>query len=423
MDLMGLLRRKQSSLQILLAASILLAATACAVNSQSIREQLRRGDWQQVLSEINATYSDEPVLYSLQTASVLYRSGQYSESNQALASITAAMEDLRGLSITESTTSVLVNDNTRSYVASDFELAIAKGLQIINYLAQNQLDSARVEVLQANVLIEELEGADKFAFLHVLSAMVFEMTNEPDQALVSYRKALESFEQQSAAGRDVGAPQVVKQAYADLLLQLGLLDELRLSGLQAHEITNTSVRVFAIFSGSTVSPRVQTSIQHFSAQARRNFAVSIPHYDPIPPARYYPNTNLEHGLIVNLDSQQRSALQDMLPGITARTVARLVLKHQSQLQAEQEGGVLAGLALGALNNLTEQADTRSADLLPGQMYFARHIFSSDDFANFQPRSIALERVSTSPVDSYFANVDEVSGISVRNSQSNKLLVF
>ena len=422
MALIRLASRKRS-IQVLLAAIILLALTACAVSSYSIREQLRRGDWQQVLDEIDATYDDEPVLHSLQKASVLYRSGQYSESNQALASIATAMEDLRGISITESTTSVLVNDNTRSYLASDFELAIAKGLQIINHLAQNQLDSARVEVLQANVLIEELEGEDKFAFLHVLSAMVFEMTGEPDQALVSYRKALESFEQQSASGRDVGAPQVVKQAYADLLLQLGLLDELRRSELQARELGDNSVRVFAIFSGSTVSPRVQTSIQHFSVQARRNFAVSIPHYDPRPPARYYPNTNLEHGLIVNLDSQQRSALQDMLPGITARTVARLVLKHQSQLQAEQEGGLLAGIAVGALNNLTEQADTRSADLLPGQMYFARQIFSPDDFAKLQPHYAALEKIDLSPVNSYFTSVDEVSGITLRNPQTNQLLIF
>ena len=128
-------------------------------------------------------------------------------------------------------------------------------------------------------------------------------------------------------------------------------------------------------------------------------------------------------MVVDLDSQQHSVLQDTLPSITTRTVARLVLKHQSQLQAEQESRLLAGIAVGEFNNITEQADTRSADLLPEQMYFARQIFSPDYFDKLQLHSAALEKIDFSPVNSYFASVDEVSGIVTRNPQANQLLVF
>ena len=128
-------------------------------------------------------------------------------------------------------------------------------------------------------------------------------------------------------------------------------------------------------------------------------------------------------MVVDLDSQQHSALQDMLPSITASTVVHLVLKHQSQLQAEQESRLLADIAVGEFNNITEQADTRSADLLPGQMYFARQIFSPDYFDKLQLHSAALEKIDFSPVNSYFASVDEVSGIVTRNPQANQLLVF
>ena len=408
----------------LIALLAALALAACAVNSLGIRGQLNSGAWQQAIADIESTYGDEPALLSLQAGTAWYRAGDYRASNQALNKLAGAMEALRGISISESTTSVLVNDNTRSYVASDFELVAAKSLQIINYLALNQLDAARVEVLQANVLLDQLEGEEKFAFVHALSGVVFEMTGEYDQALVSYRKAVKAYQSQGREGRDVVAPQVVKQAYADLLLRLGLNDELRQSGLQARELPEDAVQVFAVFSGSMVSARVETNIQHYSAQARYNFALSVPHYPPERSLRYRPNTNLANGLLTSMERQQRAALQDERPAIIARTVARLILKRQTQLTAENEGGVLAGLAVGVINNVSEQADTRSADLLPAQLYLAREILSADDLRQrVLVNAAAFQALDGAPTRTYFAAIDEISDVYSSSPQTHQVLIF
>ena len=402
----------------------ILALAACAVNSLGIRDQLNSGAWQEAIADIESTYGDEPALLSLQAGTAWYRAGDHQASNQALNKLASAMEALRGLSISESATSVLVNDNTRSYVASDFERAAAKALQIINYLALDQLDAARVEVLQANVLLDQLEGEGKFAFIHALSGMVFEMTGEYDQALVSYRKALGAYRSQSQEGRDVAAPQVIKQAYADLLLRLGLDDELRQSGLRAQRLPKDAVQVFAVFTGSMVSARIDTSIQHYSAEARYNFALSVPHYPPERSLRYRPNTNLSNGLLTSIERQQRAALQDQRPAIIARTVARLVVKRQTQLAAENEGGVLAGLAVGVINNVSEQADTRSADLLPAQLYLAREILSADDLRQrVLVNAAAFQALDGAPTRTYFAAIDEISDVYSRSPQSTQLLIF
>ena len=413
---------KQSWLIAVLAAFIL---TACAVNSVTIRDQLSQNAWQDALAEIDSTYGDEPVLYGLQAGTALHRAGDYAASNQALAGIAAAMEELRGLSVTETASSALVNDNTRSYEATDFEMAAGKILQILNYLALNNLEAARVEAMQANALLDELEAEGKFAFIHVLTGMVLEMTGEYDNALVSYRKAIKDYEAQRADGRDVSAPEVVRQAYADLLLRMGLDDELQRSGLQAQELPAANpVQVFGIFSGSMVSARVDSNIQHYSVEAGKNFALSIPHYPERQAPGFRPNTSFKNGLLTSMEQQQRAALSDLRPGIITRTAARLLAKHQTQALAEREGGELAGLVVGFANNITEQADTRSADLLPAQMYFVREIMSVEELnQRVLLNQAAFQELDDAKITTHFALVDRISGVRSGNPTSNHLIII
>ena len=404
-----------------LAVSML---AACAVNSLAIRDQLSQSAWQDALAEINSTYGDEPVLYSLQAGTVLYRAGDYAASNRALDSLAAEMEELRGISVTETASSALVNDNTRSYEATDFELIAAKALQILNYLALNNIDGARVEAMQANALLDELEAEGKFAFIHVLTGMVLEMTGEYDNALVSYRKAIKDYQAQRADERDVAAPEVVRQAYADLLLRMGLDDELRRSGLQAQELPDKAVQVFGVFSGSMVSARVETNIQHYSADAGRNFALSIPHYPERFAPGFRPNTSFKNGLITSMEQQQRAALADLRPAIIVRTVARLVAKQQTQALAEQEGGVLTGFVVGVANNVTEQADTRSADLLPAQLHFVREVLTEADFNQRAPmRKSAFQELAGARIPTHFALVDQVSGVGSGRTGNNQVILI
>ena len=405
-----------------LAASVL---TACAVNSLAIRDQLSQNAWQEALAEINATYGDEPVLYGLQAGTALYRAGDYAASNQALAGIAAAMEELRGVSVTETATSALVNDNTRSYEATDFEMAAGKTLQILNYLALNNLDAARVEAMQANALLDELEAEGKFAFVHVLTGMVLEMTGEYDNALVSYRKAIKDYEAQRADERDVAVPEVVQQAYADLLLRMGLDDELSRSGLQAQELpVEDAVQVFGIFSGSMVSARIDTNIQHYSEDAGDNFALSIPHYPEEQAPGFRPNTSLKNGLITSMELQQRAALADLRPAIIARTIARLIVKQQTQALAEQEMGMMAGFAMGIANNATEQADTRSADLLPAQVYLVREIMTGEELnQRVLMNKSAYQELDGAKITTHFALVDHISGVEAGNPENNQVILI
>ena len=65
-------------------------------------------------------------------------------------------EELNALSLREQTMALTINDATRSYTGAPYELVMLNVYSALNYLELGQLDAARVETLQVDLLLGEL---------------------------------------------------------------------------------------------------------------------------------------------------------------------------------------------------------------------------------------------------------------------------
>jgi hypothetical protein len=82
-------------------------------------------------------------------------------------------------------------------------------------------------------------------------------------------------------------------------------------------------------------------------------------------------------LCTDLNAILRQDLQDRMPSIAARAIARAILKYTATKAAEKAGdkedkvlGKLFGLAVNAAGALSEAADTRSWETLPEKIFVA-----------------------------------------------------
>jgi uncharacterized protein len=75
--------------------------------------------------------------------------------------------------------------------------------------------------------------------------------------------------------------------------------------------------------------------------------------------------------VENIDGLARAALDSDIAGITARALARAVVKKKMEKEAADRGGGLAQLALFVVNTVSEIADTRCWNTLPQQIELSR----------------------------------------------------
>ena len=137
-------------------------------------------------------------LYYFDLGTLYHYNGNYKESAENFAKAEKVYEDLYTHSITNEAAAIVTNDNIRPYRARPFEVLALHEMQIMNYLAQKDIDGAMVEVNRAQKAMTGLyqKDSDKTndnGFLRYLSAIVYEMAGEPDEAAIAYYKTVKAY--------------------------------------------------------------------------------------------------------------------------------------------------------------------------------------------------------------------------------------
>ena len=180
----------------LLIALLPVMFQACAVQQHEVN----------ALAEQLDDSTPEAILLSLQSIDPPKRDrGQYLLNTGLLKSITGDFEGaihdlqsakkilnkLQAISVSENLAAATINETLRSYDASPSERVLLHVLLSIDYLMQNDLDAARVEVLQADVVMNELAREEvpigQLASAHYIAGLVYELGGELDDARISYR--------------------------------------------------------------------------------------------------------------------------------------------------------------------------------------------------------------------------------------------
>jgi uncharacterized protein len=100
---------------------------------------------------------------------------------------------------------------------------------------------------------------------------------------------------------------------------------------------------------------------------------------PVPVTRFELSGSEQEAtseLVENVNAIARKSLDDRLPAITARAVARMVVKNAMARNIKNQGGdsgaaMLMSIVTDVSAIVTERADTRSWSLLPGNILMAR----------------------------------------------------
>lgn len=388
----------------------------CATYSQqavSMRDNLLAG--RADLARIAAEQKDEDeddVLASLNKGMLRRMTDDYSGSNRIFELAKQRIESLYGISVTDTAASLTINDAMRDYKGDRYEQVLLHAYMAMNYLQLGEPDAARVEMLQADVkMMEWGDQPDEDPFVRYLAGMIFEALGEKDQALVSYRKAMNAYQ---ATGNEqyLDVPMMLKKDVLRLLADLGLRDEYRrlktgfgLDGLQPTVAEANHGELIVILNSGLAPIRTEASIMTFSAEVQNYVRVAFPVYQsgptPAKRSRLRAGGNLvDLETVENIDSLARHALDEDMPLIMTRAIARAVVKYQSQ-QSANEQHALAGFLLTVTNLATERADTRSWTTLPKEIQMTRVILP----AGQQDVSIEILNAGGSVVDVINTSVD------------------
>jgi len=390
------LSRQLFGLLVLLAVFVLPGCATYSVGIAKVEHETSNRNLSgalKSLDELKLNGADR-MLYYLNKGTLLRLQGDYAASNQQFESAKSLMEKLSAISLAEQTGSVMVNDTLKAYEGTGNEQFLIYAFKELNYLQSGNVDDAAVEARQFDIkqrLTAEKDPSAAYlsgAFVRYLNGMVYEEAGESDAARIDYSKAVDGYKAQSSiTGFDVPA---------DLKSDLDRLDSPRPrsnskrvqksagAAQQSPDAPNSGEVVFILHDG--LGPTLAESIVRIVNPDPQNGAailsLAVPRFvqRPVPVARFELSVgpaSASSELVDDVNAIARKSLEDRLPAITARAVARMVMKNamarnvKNQNRDNGSGGLLLSIVTDVGAIVSERADTRSWSLLPGNILMAR----------------------------------------------------
>ena len=337
---------------ILLGGVLLQSCASYASHATSMRDGLLQGKPDLSLAIAEQEDPDQKEVISSLDKGMLRRiNNDFSGSNQILEVAKQEIEQLYGVSITENLAAVTINETLRGYEGDRYEQLLLHAYMAMNYIQLGQLDGARVEMLQANVkMMEWGDEPEEDAFLRYLEGIIYESLGENDSALISYRKAYIVYKEKGGSQYPF-ATTGLKQDLLRLLAWQGLWSEYKsykkefnMTDYKPVEASEKFGELVVILNNGLAPIRSEVSIPIFSTEVQQNLRVSFPAYKQQKTRLYVPriHVNNEHysmETVEDVDALARYSLEQAMPGIMARAIARAVVKYNTQHTAQDQSGL------------------------------------------------------------------------------------
>jgi hypothetical protein len=330
---------------------------------------------------------NELLLYLLDTAMLQRMQHDFAASNQSLEQAKQVIQTYSAASISEQSAAFIINDTTRTYTGTPLEQVMLHVYAALNYLELGNHDAARVEALQVEIRLRQLMQDSPESALSVdpfasyLSGMIFEDLGEYSDAMIAYRKAFEAYQTHEKL-YSLTVPDYLKHDMLRMARKVGLNNEYAklkaqfgISLQDLHKPNRNGGEVVVLFHNGLAPIKREHSVATIDPGSGRLIRVSLPYYQNrqqlISSARVEANEIFAQTQQVEaIDDIAEQTLQAYMPAITARAVARAVLKYNMSREASKQNDV-AGLLVNIAGVLTERADTRSWLSLPANIQMAR----------------------------------------------------
>jgi hypothetical protein len=218
--------------------------------------------------------------------------------------------------------------------------------------------------------------------------MTYEEVGEKDSARIDYRKAVDGYKAQSSF-TGFGVPAALK-ADLDRLENPQTKSRPVAAGKSGGSKTQSSdarnngevVLILNDGLGPTLAENIVSVANPDPQHGTAILSVAVPKFvqRPVPVARFEISDGSESAtseLVEDVNAIARKSLEDRLPAITARAVARMVAKNamakkiKNQSENAGSGALLLSIVTDVGAIVSERADTRSWSLLPGNFLMAR----------------------------------------------------
>lgn len=350
--------------------------------------------------------SDIPFLFEL--GLVAHYANHFQESNAAFDQAGDIAEDRYTKSVSKEAVSLVTSDQMRPYPGSRYERLLSHYYRALNYVYLNQLDGALVECRRATALINYFKGENEdydffgAGLLAHLSGVLFEATGEWNDAYISYKQAAEYY-RNAAEKTGVEMPADIGRSLVGLARKLGFADELERYQEQYGKFSqrpeNTGELILFYESGyvpakgedALTFPILKTDdvddekfVPTLMGRQGRVYKeieleyllrVAIPTIDSHRPL--FSGIEVAVGavkakgvLVEDIENSAIETFNTQRPIILLRTLGRALLKYLAYRKANKENEAL-GLLVNLAGAVTEQADTRSWQTLPNQIFMVR----------------------------------------------------
>ncbi len=348
--------------------------------------------------------------YQFELGLVAHYANHFAESSAALDIAGDIAEDRYTKSVSKELGALITTDKLRPYSGAQYERLLSHYYRALNYVYLNQLDGALIECRRATALINYFKGEDEAydffgaAFLAHFSGMLFEAAREWNDALISYKQAAEYYKN-AAEKTGVNAPAAIGHALLRLTRRLGFTDEFeryRDQYGEPPEHPENHGELILFYETGYVPPKTETALMfpilktdkmndaekfvptlitregavYEEVKLEYLLRVAMPTIGSIRPrfsgisVAVEDNQATDGVLVADVENIAIETFNKERPIILFRTLLRGVGKYLLFRQANKKNE-----ALGILTNfagvVSEQADTRSWQTLPNQIFMVR----------------------------------------------------
>lgn len=333
---------KNVHINLSLAIIVILFLTGCtSLPLRKARTEFYSGNLNEAdyaLEGCKGVSEKDLLLCYMEKGLILHYMEVYEESTDVLLKASQLIKSQEQISVTEQSSAVVINDNVTTYKGEYSERLWVHTYLMMNFLLQYKYESALVEAKQTleifNKYSDSLEGDH---FTRALIALCYENMNMPDDARIEYEKLAKEM------GVEEFTPDPVAPGEGELVLFIA-------QGRAPVKVSSDVV----------LPPTIRISIPVYMGGS-----------PPVPVSiwsdgySFYPiKISTDLGLVARKSLDDRSAqylTRQALRAGTKEAIAQKVGKNS------EVGEVLTRIVLF----LTEEADTRSWETLPGGLSLVR----------------------------------------------------
>jgi hypothetical protein len=387
-----------------------------------VKAAQQQGNFQQAITAIpyrntsDGTYS----LSVLEKARLTFLANDFANSQTEFAIAYSKVEEQqqaakiqlsRGI---ENVGAILSNDNVTRYDIPLYEQSMLHSYQALNYLYQNDLSGALVEVRRANLVqknalitnqktiersqqqmaeqgisleslsnkypsmgmaIGQVKNGFQNAYTFYLSAILYEAIGKYNDAYIDYKKALEITPHNSYLQKDVW--RLAKQLH--MTNDVTQFEKRFPSIITKKPFKSNQGEVVILVEQGIIASKEEIAIHlplftglsdiRFYSFALPSYQNNLRSYAPLQVT--YQGESYISQEITRLQSLAAKQLEDDLPIIITRQVARVIAKEVLRDQMEKQGGDVGNILASFYNVVTEKADTRSWSTLPDSIHILR----------------------------------------------------